>query len=212
MSLIDRMMAQVSQTLKEELYMSVIKTLAVSTLAAGLLVGANCAYAQSVAGTRQPPSKKDNMSFDIPKPMKVEHDELHSNLARLTKAGGRTGEAAKSVAKVLDPHFTNENAYALPPLGLLVPLSQGKFECNMTEVLKMTDKLEAEMPTMLSEHKDIEAALKKLKDAATAETKPAGVQFAEHLAAHAQTEEEITYPTALLIGLYVKSKAPQCAR
>ena len=126
--------------------------------------------------------------------------------------GGRTGEAAKSVANVLEPHFANENAYALPPLGLLVPLSQGKFECNMTEVLKMTDKLEAAMATMLSEHKDIEAALKKLKDAATAEKKPAGVQFAEHLAAHAQTEEEITYPTALLIGLYVKSKATQCGR
>jgi hypothetical protein len=38
------------------------------------------------------------------------------------------------------------------------------------------------------------------------------VQFAEHLAAQAQTEEEITYPTALLIGLYVKGKATQCAR
>ena len=192
--------------------MITIKTLAVSTLAAGLLFGAHWAYAQSGAAVRQPPAKKDNMTFDIPKPMKVEHDELHSNLARLAKAGGRTGEAAKSVAKVLDPHFANENAYALPPFGLLVPLSQGKFECNMTKVLKMTDKLEAEMPTMLSEHKNIEAALKQLKDAATAEKKPAGVQFAEHLAAHAQTEEEITYPTALLIGLYVKSKATQCAR
>jgi len=77
---------------------------------------------------------------------------------------------------------------------------------------EMTDKLEAEMPTMLSEHKEIAAALKNLKDAATAENKPAGVQFAEHLAAHAQTEEEITYPTALLIGRYVKSKATECAR
>ena len=76
----------------------------------------------------------------------------------------------------------------------------------------MTDKLEAEMPTMLSEHKDIAAALKKLKDAATAENKPAGLHFAELLAAHAQTEEEITYPTALLIGRYVKSKATECAR
>ena len=36
---------------------------------------------------------------------------------------------------------------------------------NMTDVLKMTDKLEAEMPTMLSEHKEIAAALKNLKDA-----------------------------------------------
>ena len=189
-----------------------IKTLALSTLAAGLMVGADCVYAQSGTGMREPLAKKERMSFDTPKSMKAEHDELHANLARLTRSGGRTGEAAKSVAKVLDPHFVNENAYALPPLGLLVPLSQGKFECDMSAVLKMTDKLEGEMPTMLSEHKDIAAALKKLKDAATAEKKSAGVEFAEHLAAHAQTEEEITYPTALLIGLYVKSKATQCAR
>lgn len=75
----------------------------------------------------------------------------------------------------------------------------------------MTDKLEAEMPTMLSEHKESAAALKNLKDAAMAENKPAGVQFAEHLAAHAQTEEEITHPTALLIGRYVKSSYGVCA-
>jgi hypothetical protein len=192
--------------------MITIKTLAISTAAAGLLFAAQWAYAQSGADVRQALAKKDDMTFDVPKSMKVEHDELHSSLARLTKAGGRTGEAAKSVAKVLEPHFANENAYALPPLSLLVPLSQGKFECNMTKVLKMTDKLEAEMPTMLSEHKDIAAALKTLKDAATAENKPAGVQFAEHLAAHAQTEEEITYPAALLIGRYVKSQATECAR
>jgi hypothetical protein len=81
----------------------------------------------------------------------------------------------------------------------------------MTAVRTMTDKLEAEMPTMLAEHKDISDALKRLKEAATAENKPAGVEFAEHLAAHAQTEEDITYPTALLIGLYVKAKASKCA-
>ena len=106
--------------------MTTIKTLAISAVAAGLLFGTHSAYAQSGAALRQAAAKKDNTTFDVPKSMKVEHDELHSNLARLTKAGGRTGEAAKSVAKVLDPHFANENAYALPPLGLLVPLSRGQ--------------------------------------------------------------------------------------
>jgi hypothetical protein len=35
------------------------------------------------------------------------------------------------------------------------------------------------------------------------------VRFAEHLTAHAQMEEQVTYPTALLIGLYVRSKSDQ---
>lgn len=144
--------------------------------------------------------------------MQIEHEELHSALDRLTKAGGRTGEAAQHVAAVLVPHFTKENQYALPPLSLLGPITQGKFECSMIEVLRLTDRLEAEMPTMLSEHKEIAAALDMLKSAAISENNQAGVQFAEHLAAHALTEEVITYRTALLIGLYVKSLASQCPR
>jgi hypothetical protein len=127
----------------------------------------------------------------------------------LTKERGRTGAAAKALAKVLEPHFAKENEYALPPLGLLKPLSEGKFDPKMAEVLELTDKLEAEMPAMLAEHKDIEAALKGLHDAATVERKVAGIQFAERLAAHAREEEEFTYPTALLIGKYVKLKAEQ---
>jgi hypothetical protein len=146
------------------------------------------------------------MKFEIPKPMKIEHDELHTDLVKATKAGGKTAEAAKEVAKVLHGHFVKEEEYALPPLGLLVALSEGKFETSMAEVLKMTDKLEAELPTMLSEHKDIVAALKKLIDAARTENRPDVVHFAEKLMLHAQTEEQVSYPTAILVGHYVKSK------
>lgn len=146
------------------------------------------------------------MKFEIPKPMKIEHDELHAELVKATKAGGQTGEAAKAVAKVLDNHFVKEEEYALPPLGLLVALSEGKFETDMSEVLRMTDKLEAELATMLSEHKDIVAALKNLIETATAENKPDIVHFAEKLMLHAQTEEQVSYPTSLLIGRYVKLK------
>jgi hypothetical protein len=189
-----------------ELYMTRSKMLKASALAIGLLIDVQGAHAQS-----EPVGVQTVSVFDVPKSMRIEHDKLHSDLTELTRAGGQTGEAAKVVAEALDRHFAKENEYALPPLSLLVPLSQGKFECNMAEVLKITDKLEAEMATMLSEHKDIVTALQKLTDAATAENKPAGVQFAEHLNAHAQTEEEITYPTALLIGLYVRVKATKCA-
>ncbi len=112
------------------------------------------------------------MKFEIPRPMKIEHDELHADLVNATKAGGETGDAAKAVAKMLHNHFVKEEEYALPPLGLLVALSEGKFETSMADVLKMTDKLEAELPTMLSEHRDIVAALMKLIEAANAEAKP----------------------------------------
>lgn len=183
-----------------------------SMLAAGLLFGAAYSHAQTDTHARPSTASEHAHGLHIPKSMQVEHEALHSDLVKLTKAGGRTGEAARKVAKVLDHHFQNENEYALPPLGLLVPLSEGKFDCGMAAVLAMTDKLQADMPAMLAEHKDIQAALSELKKAATSEKKAEGVQFADGLAAHAQTEEQVTYPAALLIGLYVKGKAAQCPR
>ena len=189
-----------------------IQALTASALMAGLLFAGAAVYAQSGPTDYRIAAKEATMSFDVPEQMRIEHEELHAALADLTKVGRRTGEAAKAVAEVLEPHFAKENEYALPPLSLLLPLSQGKFAPAMAEVLKLTDKLEAQMPAMLSEHQEIAAALKKLQEAATAENNTAGVRFAEHLAAHAREEEEMTYPTALLIGKYVKIRAAQSAR
>lgn len=146
------------------------------------------------------------MKFEIPRPLKVEHDELHGELVEATKTGGRTGDAAKAVAKLLHPHFVKEEEYALPPLGLLVPLSESKFEAGMADVLKMTDRLKPELSTMLAEHKEIVGALAKLVDAARAESKPAIAHFAEKLMLHAQTEEQVLYPAAILVGEIVRSK------
>jgi hypothetical protein len=146
------------------------------------------------------------MKFEIPRPMKVEHDELHEALVHATKAGGETGAAAKAVAKVLHAHFVKEEEYALPPLGLLPALAGGKFEPGMAEVLAMTDKLASELPQMLAEHKQIVAALEKLLAAAKAENKPDIADFAEKLKLHAQAEEQVAYPTTLLIGRYVKAQ------
>jgi hypothetical protein len=106
------------------------------------------------------------MKFQILPSLKAEHEELHGELARATKAGGRTGETAKAVAKLMHPHLVKEEEYALPPLGLLTALSRGQIESGMAEVIKMTDKLEAELPHMLAEHKDIVTALEALVDAA----------------------------------------------
>lgn len=145
------------------------------------------------------------MTFQIPPALKAEHEELHGELVRATKAGGRTGEAAKTVAKLMHPHFVKEEEYALPPLGLLGPLSKGEIEPGMAEVIKMTERLEAEMPHMLAEHKNIVAALQRLIEAAEAEQLPEYVRFAEKLMAHARAEEEVSYPTALLIGRYLKA-------
>lgn len=146
------------------------------------------------------------MKFKIPQPMKEEHEELHHNLRKAVMAGGKVGEAAKAVAHALHPHFEAEEKFALPPLGLLPDLAAGNITPDMADVLQMTDTLKAELPHMLEEHKAIVAALEKLVDAAKKEKKMEHARFAEQLMLHAQTEEQVSYPTAILIGEYLKLK------
>jgi hypothetical protein len=144
------------------------------------------------------------MKIKIPESLKLEHEELHKKLAEATKVGGKIGEAAKIVAKTMHPHFVSEEEFAIPPLGILPQLVEGKVNEDMKEILKMTDKLKAELPKMLGEHKAIVAALDNLVKVAKQENQPEYVAFAEKLKLHAKTEEEVTYPTALLIGEYLK--------
>ncbi len=144
------------------------------------------------------------MAPKIPRPLKLEHKELHAELVRATKAGGKTAAAAKAVAKVLHAHFVKEEEFALPPIGLLSALARGKVDRSMRSVLVMTDRLQKELPKMLREHKTVVTALNKLIKAAKREKKPEHAHFAEKLTLHAKTEEEVLYPAAILVGEYLK--------
>lgn len=144
------------------------------------------------------------MVFEIPEALKLEHDELHSRLSEATRAPGAVGEAAREVARLLHPHFVREEEFALPPLGLLGPLSRGDVTPDMARVLSQTRRLKAELPHMLQEHAQIVAALEQLRAAARSAGLPQYERFAHALVQHAQTEEQVLYPAALLVGELVE--------
>jgi hypothetical protein len=146
------------------------------------------------------------MEFMIPKSLKLEHEELHAELKKAIQAGGKIGDSAKAVAKILHPHFIKEEEFAMPPLGILSSLSEGKITNEMKDALIMSNRLKAELPEMLKEHKAIVSALKNLIDAATKEKKMEYERFAEKLMLHAQNEEEVLYPASILVGEYLKLK------
>ena len=136
----------------------------------------------------------------IPQSLQAEHKAIHNALTEATKAPGRVGATARELAAVLGPHFKREDEIALPPLGLLAPLAAGEKPAGMEEALAMTDALRKELPRMLEEHKLIRAATEKLRTVAHEEKASVHEQFAEDLASHARSEEEVLYPAAILVG------------
>jgi hemerythrin-like domain-containing protein len=164
------------------------------------------------------------MELKIPESLEAEHEELHEQLYKGIKEGGKVGEAAKAVADILHPHFKKEEEYALPPLGLLSSLVSeeheqmrrgggggGEADSKIRQdiknnVISMTDKLNADLSHMIEEHNEIVAALNNLIEIAKVDNKTDLVAFAEKLKLHAKAEEQVLYPTAILIGKYLKLK------
>lgn len=147
------------------------------------------------------------MRFDIPAALRAEHDGLHSQLVSAMEEAGPLGEAAQEVARLLHPHFVREEQFALPPLALLADLARGAGSPEMVAVLPMTQRLKDELPAMLDEHRRIVAALAGLRAAARAAGKPRYERFAEALMHHAELEEQVLYPAAILVGEFVKARA-----
>jgi len=142
------------------------------------------------------------MPLRVPDSLKNSHDALHVGLKRAMREPGRTGEAARRVMQVMDGHMLREEKFALRPLGLLKELGRGETPSDLAEAARMVQGLKSEMPQMVGEHRQIAELLRELAREAEAEGKPDYVQLAEDMIVHAQMEEDVLYPAALLIGEY----------
>lgn len=176
-----------------------LQILPITIAVLGLATGSP--YAQDVAA-----GQMARPALQIPSALRNEHEQLHAKLAAAISAGGRTGEAATEVEKLLEPHFKKEEQYAMPLLGLLPSVAAGKMPTESKNVIALSERLKSEMPGMLREHAAIAAAVQRLRAAALLERQSAAAQFAEALMAHAQQEEQIHYPSAVLVGEFIKSR------
>jgi putative N-acetylmannosamine-6-phosphate epimerase len=140
------------------------------------------------------------MPLVIPEAMNQEHEGLHEQLRRATKMPGAVGKAAKQVAEVLHPHFERENKIALPVIGVIKELAEGKASPDFTRARELTDKFKQEYERMLQEHVEIVKALDQLDKAARRAKKRVVSDFVRKLKLHAKTEEDLTYPAVLLAG------------
>ena len=144
------------------------------------------------------------MRINIPKSLRLEHEELHDFLAAARREPGELGDALRRVARLLEPHFRKEEAFAMPPLGLLVRLARHEVTPAMAEIYPHTDWLKNNLPTLTAEHDAIDAAVREMLQAARAVERTDYIDFAAKLVNHLRIEEEVMYPAAILVGEYLR--------
>jgi hypothetical protein len=134
----------------------------------------------------------------------MQHEVLRHFLLAAQNEPGRLGDQMRRIGRLLAPHCHKEECFAMPPLGLLPRLARGEFNADMAQVLTHTDWLRANLPTLVAEHRLIEAAAAELLEAAREDQRMDCVEFAEKLLQHVRMEEEVVYPAAILIGDYLR--------
>lgn len=170
------------------------------------IVSAVAAHSSVRAGDTPIPKsdgKDKSPGLKVPDSLQKRHEAFHSEFVKATKDPGKVGDAARAIEKLGTAHFAKAKD-VFPPLGLLPRLAEGKVTPDMREAVKIAEKLRAGLPQIHREHSELQAGLKKIAEAAKGEGKAEDVRFVEKLTLHIQEEEEVLYPTVLLIGDTVK--------
>jgi hemerythrin-like domain-containing protein len=141
------------------------------------------------------------MPLSAPASMEKEHQDIWQLLMGVQNLSGKTGSVAEKLAKDLKAHIDKEESLALPLLGILRDLVNGKLsKASAKRASSIFVKFEKEYPGMLHGHKELYKVLERLKKVGAEEGHLTAIRFAEALEKHSQEEEEVLYPAALLAG------------
>ena len=147
------------------------------------------------------------MPLSTPPSLLHEHQKLHDDIARAVHLPGALGEAAGRISRILQVHVRKEEAYALPPLGMLNDaLKPAPDPAQSREVALLADELQTHMKDMLAEHRMLMAALQEFVTAARQSDRIDLADVALRLLTHIRLEEEVMYPAAIMLGQYLRLK------
>lgn len=143
---------------------------------------------------------------EVPSAIKKEHEYFLEKIHKITLFHDSTGLAAVKLNDLMQHHFKEEEDYVLAPLGLLPLLTSGNLPEQSNEVIQLCEKLKSQISHLSVEHQLIKAYMDELMQVAATENHPEIIEFEQELQKHAKTEEEVFFPTAILIGEYLKLK------
>jgi len=165
--------------------------------------------AVATTGLRGPASAQPaQRARDIPQSLMVEHQETLERLETLAKRPPPVGPQARKVLELYKEHSAREQEFILPPLTLLLPMSEGKVTPDMRWAIPMTDRVRAEQEKIYVEHATMIDELNLLLEAARTANDADGIDFAQTAAADSLNDMELLVPMVLVIGDYLHAKLP----
>ena len=141
---------------------------------------------------------------EVPSSIKATHESLLEQIHKLTLYNDSSRIIALKIEELMIHHFQEEEDYVLPQLGVLRALANGQIPEKSEEIIVLSETVRSHMNHLSAEHQLITAFIKELKEASAEENLPEINTFENEIFKHSTTEEQVFFPTSILIGEYLK--------
>jgi len=161
------------------------------------------------AGPMAAGNAADQSALQVPQSIAYEHEQIIKELSNFAKREVAHAAAVQKALIVIKAHYAKEEAFVLPPLALLPNIAKGAISKNMTlkgmePAIAMADRTKAALPELQNEHLQITSLMNDLIEAGKADHDEELTQLATRVAIQSLNDVEVTQPTAILIGDYLR--------
>lgn len=145
-------------------------------------------------------------SLQVPQSIRHQHEVIISRLAVYAKEKGPVGAAAAKAVAFLKDHYAKEEAFVLPPLGLLSRIAKGEISADMEPAIAMADRTRAALSDYQRDHVQITSLMSELAEAGTNARNDELVRLATRVANQSLNDMEVVQPMVIIIGNYVRER------
>ncbi len=143
----------------------------------------------------------------VPSSIKKTHEQLLEQIHKITLYKNSSAAIAIKLDSLMQHHFKEEEDLILPPLGLLPLLANNQIPEQSKDVILLSKNIKTMMTHMSVEHQLISAYIEELKKAADKQQLSEIMDFEKEVHQHANSEEEVYFPAAIMVGEYLKLKS-----
>ena len=148
-------------------------------------------------------------ALQVPQSIGYEHEQIIKELTSFAKREVAHAAAAQKALIVIKAHYAKEEAFVLPPLALLPQIAKGAISKDMISkelepAIAMADRTKAALPELQNDHVQITSLMNELIEAGKADHDEELTQLATRVAIQSLNDLEITQPTTILIGDYLR--------
>jgi hypothetical protein len=157
-------------------------------------------------GPKTVSSAAEQTSIQVPQSIRHQHAQIIDRLASFARQSGPVGVTASKALAFIKDHYAKEEAFVLPPLGLLPRLAKGEVSNDMEPAIAMAERARSALGELHNDHIQITSLMNELIEAGKNERNDELVRLATRIANQSLNDIEVAQPMTIMVGEFLRQR------